>query len=100
MEITSGHDVGTVAGRLGHAKPAMTLRVSSHVVELAVASLRDAVHGPLRGGELDWSSSVVGRVGVAVRVAGVADQRGGDDRAEWSDAGVWRPMAAWRFTWL
>ncbi len=31
--ITSGHDVRTVAGRLGHANPAMTLRVYAHAVE-------------------------------------------------------------------
>ncbi len=33
MAITSGHDVRTVAGRLGHANPAMTLRVYAHAVE-------------------------------------------------------------------
>lgn len=31
--ISSGHDVRTVAGRLGHANPAMTLRVYAHVAE-------------------------------------------------------------------
>ncbi len=31
--ISSGHDVRTVAGRLGHANPAMTMRVYAHVVE-------------------------------------------------------------------
>lgn len=31
--IGGGHDVRTVAGRLGHANPAMTMRVYAHVVE-------------------------------------------------------------------
>jgi hypothetical protein len=31
--IGSGHDVRTVAGRLGHANPAMTMRGYAHVVE-------------------------------------------------------------------
>jgi integrase len=35
VAITSGHDVRTVAGRLGHANPAMTLRVYAHAVEAA-----------------------------------------------------------------
>jgi len=33
MAIAAGHDVRTVAGRLGHANPAMTLRVYAHVVQ-------------------------------------------------------------------
>jgi integrase/predicted nucleotidyltransferase len=37
--ITSGHDVRTVAGRLGHANPAMTLRVYAHAVEGADQAL-------------------------------------------------------------
>jgi integrase len=35
MAIGAGHDVRTVAGRLGHANPAMTLRVYAHAVEAA-----------------------------------------------------------------
>ncbi|MFP5369285.1 MAG: tyrosine-type recombinase/integrase [Actinomycetes bacterium] len=35
MAISAGHDVRTVAGRLGHANPAMTLRVYAHAVEAA-----------------------------------------------------------------
>jgi integrase len=31
----SGHDIRTVAGRLGHANAAMTLRVYAHVLERA-----------------------------------------------------------------
>ena len=38
--ITSGHDVRTVAGRLGHANPAMTLRVYAHAVEGADRAAR------------------------------------------------------------
>ena len=45
--IGSGHDVRTVAGRLGHANPAMTLRVYAHVLERAeqevAASLASAL---------------------------------------------------------
>jgi integrase len=37
--IASGHDVRTVADRLGHADPSMTLRVYAHAVEGADASL-------------------------------------------------------------
>jgi integrase len=37
--ITSGHDVRTVAGRLGHANAAMTLRVYAHVVQAADEAL-------------------------------------------------------------
>jgi integrase len=35
VAITGGHDVRTVAGRLGHANPAMTLRVYAHAVQAA-----------------------------------------------------------------
>ena len=49
--ISSGHDVRTVAGRLGHANPAMTLRVYAHVVEGAdealAATLGQALDGDL-----------------------------------------------------
>ena len=41
--ITSGHDVRTVAGRLGHANPAMTLRVYAHAVEGADQALAAAL---------------------------------------------------------
>jgi integrase/predicted nucleotidyltransferase len=41
--ITSGHDVRTVAGRLGHANPAMTLRVYAHAVEGADHALAGAL---------------------------------------------------------
>ncbi|MGI8683872.1 MAG: tyrosine-type recombinase/integrase [Acidimicrobiales bacterium] len=35
IAISGGHDVRTVAGRLGHANPAMTLRVYAHAVDAA-----------------------------------------------------------------
>ena len=51
--ITSGHDVRTVAGRLGHANPAMTLRVYAHAVEGADRALAGALGDALKhlGGE-------------------------------------------------
>lgn len=41
--ITSGHDVRTVAGRLGHANPAMTLRVYAHAIESADVQLAESL---------------------------------------------------------
>ncbi|MGH9098132.1 MAG: tyrosine-type recombinase/integrase [Acidimicrobiales bacterium] len=41
MAIAAGHDVRTVAHRLGHADPAMTLRVYAHVVEAADQGIAD-----------------------------------------------------------
>ncbi len=47
--IGSGHDVRTVAGRLGHANPAMTMRVYAHVVEGADEALASTLgQGPRR----------------------------------------------------
>jgi integrase len=47
--IASGHDIRTVANRLGHANPAMTLRVYAHAVESAdvgiAATLARALDG-------------------------------------------------------
>lgn len=48
VSIASGHDIRTVANRLGHANPAMTLRVYTHAVEAndrGVADLMGAVLG-------------------------------------------------------
>ncbi|MDP9335728.1 MAG: site-specific integrase [Actinomycetota bacterium] len=45
--ITSGHDVRTVAGRLGHANAAMTLRVYAHVVQSADEALAAGLGGAL-----------------------------------------------------
>jgi predicted nucleotidyltransferase len=47
--ITSGHDVRTVAGRLGHANPAMTLRVYAHAVEGADRALASTLAATLDG---------------------------------------------------
>jgi integrase len=47
--ISSGHDVRTVAGRLGHANPAMTLRVYAHVVEGADEALASTLAHALDG---------------------------------------------------
>jgi integrase len=45
--ITSGHDVRTVAGRLGHANAAMTLRVYAHAVEAADEQLAQTLGAAL-----------------------------------------------------
>ncbi len=47
--ITSGHDVRTVAGRLGHSNPAMTLRVYAHAVEGADRALASSIAATLDG---------------------------------------------------
>ncbi len=49
--ISSGHDVRTVAGRLGHANPAMTLRVYAHAVEGADRALASSLAATLDSGE-------------------------------------------------
>ena len=43
MGIAGGHDVRTVAGRIGHSNPAMTLRVYAHAVEQADQALGAAL---------------------------------------------------------
>jgi len=48
--ISRGHDVRTVAGRLGHANPAMTLRVYAHAVEAADEAVATTL-GEVLGGE-------------------------------------------------
>ena len=49
VAIGQGHDVRTVAGRLGHANPAMTLRVYAHAFAAAdqavAAGLGDILNG-------------------------------------------------------
>jgi integrase len=45
--ITSGHDVRTVAGRLGHANAAMTLRVYAHAVDAADDELAETLGNAL-----------------------------------------------------
>lgn len=46
--IASGHDVRTVAGRVGHSNAAMTLRVYAHAVEQADGALGRALGEALR----------------------------------------------------
>jgi integrase len=41
--IAAGHDVRSVAARLGHSNPAMTLRVYAHAVEAADAALAETL---------------------------------------------------------
>jgi integrase len=45
VAIGQGHDVRTVAGRLGHANPAMTLRVYAHAFAAAGTGLGDLLKG-------------------------------------------------------
>lgn len=47
--IAAGHDVRSVAARLGHANPAMTLRVYAHAVEAADAALAQTLGDALGG---------------------------------------------------
>jgi len=48
MGIASGHDVRTVAGRIGHSNAAMTLRVYAHGVEQADHALGQTLGDALR----------------------------------------------------
>jgi integrase len=50
VAISSGTDVRTVAGRLGHANAAMTLRVYAHAVEAADRTLGEQLGGLLDNG--------------------------------------------------
>ena len=56
MAIAGGHDVRTVAHRLGHADPAMTLRVYAHVVEAADQGIADLL-GSVLGGDTHSSEA-------------------------------------------
>jgi integrase len=49
VAIGQGHDVRTVAGRLGHANPAMTLRVYAHAFAAADQALAANLGNILRG---------------------------------------------------
>lgn len=49
VAIGQGHDVRTVAGRLGHANPAMTLRVYAHAFAAADQALAAGLGDILRG---------------------------------------------------
>jgi integrase len=50
MAIAGGHDVRSVAHRLGHADPAMTLRVYAHAVEAADQGIAELL-GSVLGGD-------------------------------------------------
>ena len=52
MAIAAGHDVRTVAHRLGHSDPAMTLRVYAHAVKLADEAVAEDL-GRILGGRKD-----------------------------------------------
>jgi len=47
--IGRGHDIRTVAGRLGHANPAMTLRTYAHAIDGADAGVADTLANALDG---------------------------------------------------
>jgi integrase len=55
--IAGGHDVRSVAHRLGHADPAMALRVSAHAVESADQGIADLL-GAVLGGEPESGGNV------------------------------------------
>jgi integrase len=50
VAIGQGHDVRTVAGRLGHANPAMTLRVYAHAFAAADQAVAAGLGEILKGG--------------------------------------------------
>lgn len=45
--VASGHDLRTVANRLGHANPAMTLRVYAHAVQGGDRAVADTLSDAL-----------------------------------------------------
>jgi len=47
--IGNGHDIRTVAGRLGHANPAMTLRTYAHALDGADIEVADTLASALEG---------------------------------------------------
>ena len=49
--ISAGHDVKTVADRLGHANAAMTLRVYAHAFAKSDRAVADSVGAMLEEGE-------------------------------------------------
>ncbi len=53
--ISRGHDVRTIAGRLGHANPDMTLRVYAHAVEAADQGVALTLGAVLAGEDSDGS---------------------------------------------
>jgi integrase len=49
VAIGQGHDIRTVAGRLGHANPAMTLRVYAHAFAAADRAVAEGLGDVLKG---------------------------------------------------
>ena len=49
VAIAAGHDVNTVADRLGHANAAMTLRVYAHAFPKSDRAVADSVGAALEG---------------------------------------------------
>jgi integrase len=51
LAIGSGHDLRTVANRLGHANPAMTLRVYAHALDIADQAVAETLGAALDEGD-------------------------------------------------
>jgi len=51
LAIGSGHDLRTVANRLGHANPAMTLRVYAHALDIADQAVAQTLGAALDEGD-------------------------------------------------
>ena len=47
LAIGRGHDIRTVANRLGHANPAMTLRVYAHALDIADQAVAETLGAAL-----------------------------------------------------
>jgi integrase len=61
--IVCGHDIRTVANRLGHANPAMTLRTYAHAVESADAPVAQTLGQVIDGfSSLDLATDAITRV--------------------------------------
>ena len=75
VAIGQGHDIRTVAGRLGHANPAMTLRVYAHAVRRQPTRLSRRASAPLLE---------------------ATDRRSPSDRAPWSDP---KHRLTWPWSW-
>jgi integrase len=71
--IVGGHDVRTVANRLGHANPSMTLRTYAHAVEAADAPIAQTLSHVLDGFE-SFGSSID-----AALSDEIIDRRNGDE---------------------
>jgi integrase len=60
--IVGGHDIRTVANRLGHANPSMTLRTYAHAVESADEPIARTLGHVIDGtGSLDFDADAITR---------------------------------------